>query len=83
MFINLIGFVAAICTTVSFVPQALKTILTKDTKGISLGMYIMFVIGVILWLAYGIFIRDFPLIIANCITLMLSMTILIYKLRYR
>ena len=83
MIIKTIGLVAAICTTGSFIPQALKTISTKNTKGISLGMYVMFVLGVTLWLAYGIVINDLPLILANGITLMLSLTILIYKLRYR
>lgn len=82
MIIQILGFVAAVCTTGSFIPQALKTISTKDTKGISLGMYVMFVLGVTLWLVYGIVINDLPLILANIITLILSLTILIYKLRY-
>ena len=49
-----IGYVAAVLTTVSFVPQAFKTIRTKDVSGISLSMYLIFTVGVLLWFAYGV-----------------------------
>lgn len=74
---------AAAATTISFLPQAFHTIKTKDTKGISLGMYIVYVFGIVMWLTYGIGTRDFPIISANSITLVLTVTILIYKLKYK
>jgi MtN3 and saliva related transmembrane protein len=77
------GYLAAAATTISFLPQALHTIRTKDTRGISLGMYIVYVFGIVMWLTYGIGIRDFPIISANSITLVLTVTILIYKLKYK
>lgn len=80
-YIDIIGTLAAICTTGSFIPQAYKIITTKDTKSISLLMYIIFVIGVFLWLLYGIFLMIYPIIIANSITLILTSTILYYKLK--
>ena len=77
-----IGYVAATLTTLSFVPQAIKTIRSKDTHGISLGMYAMFTVGIVFWLAYGFVLMSWPMIVANIITLMLSATILTLKLRY-
>lgn len=79
----MVGSIAACLTTLSFVPQALKVIKTKDTSGISLGMYIMSVIGVFLWAIHGVKIQDMPLILANSITCILSSIILICKLRYK
>jgi MtN3 and saliva related transmembrane protein len=78
-----IGPLAAILTTISFIPQAVKVIKTKDTSGISLGMYIAFVLGVFLWIIHGWYIQDYNLIIANAITFVLSSTILVYKIRYK
>lgn len=78
--VEYIGFVAASLTTLSFLPQTIQIIRTKDTKSISLGMYIMFVSGVALWLTYGFYIGDKPLILANMITLVLSSIILVFKL---
>lgn len=77
-----LGFTAAILTTLSFVPQAVKTIRTKETHGISLLMYVAFTIGVGFWLAYGFVLMSWPMILANTVTLMLSLTILAMKLRY-
>jgi MtN3 and saliva related transmembrane protein len=77
-----LGFVAAVLTTTSFIPQAVMTIRTRDTRGISLGMYIIFVIGLAFWLAYGIYLDSLPMIFANVITLGLAGTILALKLRY-
>lgn len=81
-YINLIGSIAAICTTGSFVPQAIKTIRTRDTKSISLISYTVFVIGGFLWLTYGMITNQFPIIISNVITLILTSTILLLKIRY-
>ena len=76
------GFVAAALTTFSFVPQAVKTIRSKDTRGISLWMYVTFTVGIVFWLGYGIVLMSWPMIIANVVTLLLSLAILTMKLRY-
>jgi MtN3 and saliva related transmembrane protein len=80
---DLIGYVAAFLTTVSFIPQTLKTFRTRDVSGISLTMYSLFTVGIALWLAYGFMLQAWPVIIANIITLALASAILIMKLRYR
>lgn len=77
-----VGFAAAALTTGSFIPQAIMTIKTRNTRGISLGMYVVFTIGVATWLAYGIAIESLPMIAANTVTLALASTILGFKLRY-
>ena len=81
--IKIVGYLAAAATTISFLLQAFHTIKTKDTKGVSLGMYIVFTLGVVMWLLYGIFTRDFPIISANTVTLILTIIILGYKLKYK
>ena len=81
-FIKYIGFFAAFCTTIAFLPQAIKVYRTKSTKDISLLMFIIFTIGVASWLAYGFYLTDLPLITANAITLLLSLFILFYKIKY-
>lgn len=80
---NIIGYLAAFCTTAAFIPQVLLVIKTKDTRGISLGMYIVFCIGLSLWLIYGIFKNDTAIILANVITLALASIVLGYKVRER
>lgn len=82
-YIELIGFFAAACTTGAFVPQAIKTVKTKHTKDISLGMFVLTTIGVTSWFIYGLLIESYPIIIANIITLVLALTILRYKLVYK
>lgn len=77
------GYMAAVLTTLSFVPQAIKTIRTRDTHGISLSMYVMFTIGIGFWLAYGLAIGSWPMIGCNLVTLLLAGTILGLKIRYR
>ncbi len=74
-----LGYVAATLTTASFLPQAWLTLRTKDVSGISLGMYSAFTLGVALWLAYGIAIGEWPIIIANALTVTLAATILAVK----
>lgn len=78
-----VGFLAAGLTTLSFVPQAWLTFRTRDVSGISLGMYGVFTLGVALWLAYGIALGAWPLILANGVTLALASAILGMKLIYR
>ncbi len=77
-----IGGVAAALTTCSFIPQVWRVWQTRHTKDISLLMYICFTGGVALWLAYGILLGAWPVIIANSITLLLAGTVLILKLRF-
>lgn len=79
---KLLGLIAAILTTSSFAPQAIKTIRTKSTESISLGMYIMFNLGVLCWLCYGVYLNDLPLILANSVTIVLTGTILYLKLKH-
>jgi MtN3 and saliva related transmembrane protein len=77
-----VGFIAAALTTFSFIPQAIRTIRTKETHGISLGMYVMFTVGIAFWLAYGLVLMSWPMILSNIVTLMLSGTVLALKIRY-
>jgi MtN3 and saliva related transmembrane protein len=78
--ITILGLAAAAGTTISFLPQVIKTLKTKQTKDISLWMYIIFTTGVFLWLVYGFLIKDIPLIIANAITFAFAGIILILKI---
>lgn len=79
---DVIGTLAACLTTASFVPQAWLSFRTRDVSGISLGMYSVFTVGVALWLAYGLLLGSWPMVIANTITLVLALMILGMKLRY-
>jgi MtN3 and saliva related transmembrane protein len=83
LWIDIIGTLAAILTTASFVPQAWHTFRTRDVRGISLSMYSAFTLGVACWLVYGVLLKSWPIVIANCITLALAAAILVMKLRYR
>jgi MtN3 and saliva related transmembrane protein len=76
------GYVAATMTTLAFVPQAMKTIRTRDTSSISLGMYVVFTAGIAMWLVYGIALDSMPMILSNIVTFMLSATILGLKLKH-
>jgi MtN3 and saliva related transmembrane protein len=82
LLITIIGLVAAFCTTISFLPQAVKTIRTKDTSSISLSMYFLFTLGTLLWLIYGLVSANIPIIVANAITLIFASVILVYKVRF-
>lgn len=77
-----IGFIAAFLTTVSFVPQVVRSIRTRDTKGISLAMYGAFTAGILLWLIYGLIIGEWPVIVANAVTLILCLAVLVLKIRH-
>ena len=77
---DFIGYVAAFCTTIAFVPQALKVYKTKRTKDLSLGMFSIFSFGVFCWLLYGLHIEDTPVIVANVITFILAFYIFAIKL---
>lgn len=73
---DLIGTIAATLTTLSFLPQAILVLKTKETRGISLGMYSVFTLGVALWIIYGITLKAWPIIIANAVTFCLALCIL-------
>lgn len=77
---EMIGYLAATLTTVSFLPQAILTIRTKDTESLSLSMYSMFTLGVFCWLVYGVCISNKVIIVANTITLALASLILSFKI---
>ncbi len=79
--ITITGLCAAFCTTVSFLPQALKTIKTKDTSGISVNMYSLFTFGTLLWLVFGLLSDNAPVTAANAVTLAFAGIILYYKIR--
>jgi MtN3 and saliva related transmembrane protein len=81
--ITFLGFLAASCTTVAFLPQVIKTYKSKSAKDLSGVMATLLVTGISLWLVYGILITDWPVIIANFFTLTMVMTLLYFKLRYK
>jgi len=78
-----VGYAGATLTTLSFIPQAWLTFRTRDVSGISLGMYATFTLGIALWLAYGVALGAWPIIVANAITLALASAILAMKLLLR
>mgnify|MGYP000129580839 CR=1 FL=1 len=79
---SIVGYAGATLTTVAFLPQVLHTLRTRDTSGISLGMYTAFTLGVALWFVYGVLLHAWPIIIANVVTLVLSGSVLMLKLRH-
>jgi MtN3 and saliva related transmembrane protein len=78
---ELIGYLAAGATTASLIPQAINVVRTRDTHSISLWMYVIFTLGVALWLVYGLLLKSQPIILANVVTLFFAAVILAYKLR--
>lgn len=79
--IQFIGPIGALLTTISFLPQVIQVLKTKDVSGISLGMYIVFVAGVILWTVYGFILSDMTIIVSNGLTTILASIILYFKLK--
>ncbi len=80
--LNLLGLLAAFCTTMAFVPQLVKVWRSRSANDISLGMFSLMTLGIALWLIYGIALLDLPLIVANAITLCLAASILVMKLKH-
>jgi len=80
--VETLGFVAAFCTTGAFVPQLVRVVRLRSARDISLPTFLMFSLGVLLWLLYGIYTGSRPVIASNAVTLVLSVTILVLKLRY-
>ena len=81
--ITILGLIAATLTTISQIPQFLKSFKTKSTKDVSLMMFTLLDIGVFLWLIYGILIKNLPVILANAVTFLLVSSIVILKLKYK
>ena len=81
--INLLGFVAATCTTTAYAPQFVKAWKSRSTTDVSLGMFLLMVFGIILWLIYGVLTEDGPLIAANAVAIVLTGGILVMKLKYK
>ncbi len=79
---SLVGFLAAICTTSAYIPQAVRAWRTRSTHDLSLKMYVIMTTGTALWLLYGVVNGDWPLIAANTISLGLTLSILFLKFRY-
>ncbi|NCO64411.1 MAG: hypothetical protein GW839_09150 [Flavobacteriales bacterium] len=82
-YIEIIGFIAAVLTTAAFLPQVYKTWKTKDVSALSLPMLLMFFIGVLGWLIYGVLIDSPSMIFANAITLVSSFLLVYYKIKYQ
>ena len=82
MNIEIFGYIAAVLTTAAFLPQLIKTIKTKKADDVSLVTLIMFIIGVLCWIIYGYKISSIPILIANLITLILNLLILISKIYF-
>jgi MtN3 and saliva related transmembrane protein len=80
---NLLGLLAGTLTTAAFLPQVIKTWRSRSAGDISLVMFAMFSLGVLLWIVYGFSVGAVPVIVANVITLLLSITILVFKIRYK
>jgi MtN3 and saliva related transmembrane protein len=81
-FTDVVGYAAGVLATAAFVPQVAKTFRARSTRDISLGMYVLFSVGVGLWLIYGLLIASWPVILSNFVTLVLSCAVLALKLRY-
>ncbi len=80
--IDYIGYVAAACTTLSFLPQLIRVLRLRSAREISLGMFLIFSVGTALWLTYGLLSHSKPIIAVNAVTFVLSISILVLKLRF-
>lgn len=76
-----IGYLAAVCTTIAFLPQAIKVYKTKHTRDISFLMFLLLNVGLVLWLTYGLMIESIPIILANALTIVMSVYILTIKIK--
>lgn len=79
---QMLGYVAGTLTTVAFVPQVLHVYRTRSTKDVSLGMFLLFSLGVLLWLVYGVWLGSAPIIWTNALTLLLAGSVLIAKWKW-
>jgi MtN3 and saliva related transmembrane protein len=81
--VGIMGFIAGLLTTVAFLPQVIKVYKTKSAKDISLPMYVIFTIGIAMWIIYGFMLDAMDILIFNVITFILAITILVYKIRLK
>ena len=82
-YIDFFGFLAALLTTIAFLPQLFKTWQTKSADDVSLVMLILFITGLFCWIIYGLKIHSIPILVANIITFIFNFSILILKIAYR
>lgn len=80
---KIIGLVAGLLTTISFIPQVIKTWQSKSAKDLSLVMFLLYCAGMLLWTIYGFMLNELPLILWNVITLVLSLVILFFKIKFK
>lgn len=80
--IDVLGYISATLTTIAFLPQIIKTVQTKSAKDVSMGMFVLFTIGVFLWIIYGILTRTYPVLIANAVIFCLALSQIILKIKY-
>jgi MtN3 and saliva related transmembrane protein len=80
---KIIGLVAGLLTTISFIPQVIKTWRSKSAKDLSLVMFLLYCSGMLLWTIYGFMLNELPLILWNVITLALSLVILFFKIKFK
>lgn len=81
--ITTVGLIAGTFTTISFLPQVIRVWKTRSTRDISLMMFLLFTVGIMLWLIYGIYLKQWPVILSNALTLISAIIILIFKFRYK
>lgn len=79
----ILGLIAGALSTISFLPQVIQIIKTKDTKAISLPMYIIFCFAIVLWLVYAVFKKDIPVLLTNLLIGIQAFTILVMKIKYK
>lgn len=80
---DIVGYAAGILTTAAFAPQVIQVVRTRSARDISLGMYVIFTIGITLWLVHGLQVGSMPVVAANAVTLVLVLVILVLKVRYK
>ena len=80
--IDILGYVSATITTIAFLPQIIKTIETKSAKDVSMGMFVLFTVGVFLWVVYGFLTKTMPVLIANIVIFCLAVTQILLKIKY-
>lgn len=76
IFGELLGYIAGLCTAVVFLPQSIQTIKTKDVSGLSLGSYVIYCVGMVSWIAYGVYLHSFQMMLFNAISLFFAVIIL-------
>lgn len=80
--VSVLGYIAATCTTISFLPQVIQTVKTRKTKDISLGMYVVLFAGAVLWLVYGVILNSPPIYVTNIIVSICCSVIILLKLKH-